>query len=107
MAEGRAAAWTDIERLGTQLETAAANLAEVLRGEQEEAWQAAEDADGAPEPDTIAATLDDAATAVTSSESVATALKICKPKLAQPLLGRAQAAHSRIGDLRDRLRAFF
>ena len=106
MAEGRAAAWTDIERLGTQLETAAANLAEVLRGEQEEAWQAAEDAD-APEPDTIAATLDDATTAVTMSESVATTLKMRKPKLAQPLLNRAQAARVRIADLRDRLRALY
>jgi predicted nucleic acid-binding Zn-ribbon protein len=96
----------DLERIETQLETATANLAEVLRGEQEEAWQAAEDA-AAPEPDTIAATLDDAATAVTMSESLATALKMRKPRLAQPLLNRAQAARVRIADLWDRLRALY
>jgi hypothetical protein len=105
-AEARAAAWADVERIETQLETAAANLAEVLREEQEEAWQAAEDAD-VPEPDTIAATLDDATTAVTRSESVATALKMRKPKLAQPLLNRAQVARVRIADLRERLRVLY
>lgn len=105
-AEARAAAWADVERIETQLETATANLAEVLREEQEEAWQAAEDADP-PEPDTIAATLDDATTAVTMSESVATTLKMRKPKLAQPLLSRAQAARVRIADLWDRLRALY
>lgn len=105
-AEARAAAWADVERIETQLETAAANLAEVLREEQEEAWQAAEDAD-APEPDTIAAALEDATTAVTMSESVATTLKMRKPKLAQPLLNRAQAARVRIADLWDRLRALY
>jgi multidrug resistance efflux pump len=106
-AEAQAAAWADLERIETQLETAEANLAEVLRRELEEALQAADDADDAPEPDTIAATLDDAATAVTRSESVATVLKMRKPKLAQPLLNRAQAARVRIADLRDRLGALY
>lgn len=77
-----------------------------MREEQEEAWQAAEDTD-APEPDAIAATLDDATTVVTMSESVATALKMRKPKLARPLLNRAQAARVRIADLWDRLRALY
>jgi hypothetical protein len=106
-AEARAAAWADLERIETQLETAEANLAEILRGELEEALRAADDADDAPEPDAIAATLDDAATAVTRIESVATALKVRKPKLAQPLLNRAQAARVRIADLRDRLAALY
>jgi hypothetical protein len=106
-AEAQAAAWADLERIEAQLETAEANLAEVLRRELEEALQAADDADDAPEPDTIAATLDDAATAVTRSESVATVLKMRKPKLAQPLLNRAQAARVRIADLRDRLGALY
>ena len=106
LAEAHVAAWADLERLETQLETAAANLAEVLRREQEDAWQAAEDVgDDAPEPDSIAATLDDAASVVTRSESVATALRVRKPKLAESLLSRAQAARVRIGDLRDRLGA--
>lgn len=35
MAEARAAAWADLERLETQLETAAANVAETLRTAQE------------------------------------------------------------------------
>jgi hypothetical protein len=107
LAEAQAAAWADLERLEAQLETAAANLAEVLRGELEEALQAADDADDAPEADMIAVTLDDAATAVTRSESVATALKVRKPKLAQPLLNRAQAVHVRIADLRERLGALY
>jgi len=87
--------------------TAEANLSEILRREQEEAWQAAGDASDAPEADTIAVILDDAATAVTRSESVATALKIRKPKLAEPLLHRAKAARVRIADLRDRLGALY
>jgi signal transduction histidine kinase len=107
LAEAQAAAWADLERLETQLETAEANLAEVLRGEVEEALRAADDADDAPEPDTIAVTLDDAAAAVTRTESVATALKVRKPKFAEPLLNRAQAARVRIADLRDRLRALY
>jgi len=107
LAEAQAAAWADLERLETQLETAEANLSEILRREQEEAWQAAGDASDAPEADTIAVILDDAATAVTRSESVATALKIRKPKLAEPLLHRAKAARVRIADLRDRLGALY
>ena len=62
-AEARAAAWADLERLETQLETAAANLVAILREEQEEALQAVDDAEDAPEPDSIAAALDDAASA--------------------------------------------
>lgn len=105
MAEARAAAWADLERLETQLETAAANVAEVLRTEQEAAWQAASDADDAPDPDTIAETLDDAATAVASAESAATPLNVRKPRLAKPLLDRAQDALARIAELRNRLKA--
>jgi hypothetical protein len=107
LAEAQAAAWADLERLETQLETAAANLAAILREQQEEALQAIDDADEPPEPDAIAAALDDAASAVTESESAATALRVRKPKLAEPLLGRAEAARVRISDLRGRLGALY
>jgi hypothetical protein len=107
LAEAQTAAWVELERLETQLETAAANLVEILHEEQAEAWQAAGDADEALEPDAIAATLDDAASVVTETEWIATALRVRKPKLAEPLLGRAQAARVRISDLRDRLEALY
>ena len=105
MAEARLAAWADLERLETQLETAAANVAETLRTAQEAAWQAASDADDAPEPDAIAETLDDAATAVGDAKSTATTLKRRRPRLADPLLDRAQDALARIAELRNRLDA--
>lgn len=107
IAEARVAALAELERLEIQLETAAANLAEALREEQEEAWRAALDATDAPEPDSIAAVLDDAAAAVTSTETVATALKVRKPKLAKLFLDRAHAAQVRIDELRDRLNALY
>ena len=105
MAEARAAAWADLERLETQLEAAAANVAEIFRATQEDAWQAAGDADDAPDPDAIAETLDGAATAVAGAESVATTLKGRRPRLAKPLLERAQDALARIAELRNRLKA--
>jgi hypothetical protein len=52
LAEAYAVAWTDLERLETQLETAAANLVEALREEQDEAWQAVQEV-SVPAPDTI------------------------------------------------------
>ena len=105
MAEARAAAWADLERLETQLETAAANVAETLRTAQEAGWQAASDADDAPEPDAIAETLGDAATAVGDAESAATTLRGRRPHLAKPLLDRVQDALARIAELRNRLKA--
>jgi hypothetical protein len=105
MAEARVAAWADLERLETQLETAAANVAETLRTAQEAVWQAASDADDAPEPDAIAETLDDAATAVGDAKSTATILRRRRPRLADPLLDRAQDALARIAELRNRLDA--
>jgi hypothetical protein len=103
LAEAQAAAWADLERIQTQLETAAANVAEILRHEQEEAWQAAFDADDAPAPGSISATLDDAMTAVTDSESVAARLEVSRPHLAKPLIGRAREARAHIAELRRRL----
>lgn len=105
VAEARAAAWADLERIEAQLETAEANVAEVLRQEQGEAWQAAIDADDAPAPDSIFATLDDAVTAVIDSESVAARLEASRPHLAMPLIGRAREARVRIAELRERLAA--
>jgi len=105
LAEAKQAAWAELERIETQLETAAANLAEILRGEQDQAWQAAMDADDAPAPDAIAENLDDAMTVVVDSEKVATALKVRRPRLARPFLDRAHAARSRIEELRARLMA--
>ena len=105
--EARVAALAELERLEIQLETAAANLAEALREEQEEAWRTALDTADAPEPDSIAAVLDDAAAAVTSTETVATALKVRKPKLARLFLDRAHTAQVRIDELRDRLNALY
>jgi len=107
LAEAQTAAWAELERIETQLETAAANMVEILREEQAEAWQAAEDADEALEPDAISVTLDDAASAVTESESIATTLRVRKPKLAGPLLSRARAARDRISDLQGRLAALY
>lgn len=107
LAEAREAAFAELERLEVQLETAAANVAEALREEQEGAWRAALDAAESPDPDSIAAVLDDATTAVAGTETVATALKIRKPKLAKPFLDRAQAAHARIDELWDRLNALY
>jgi hypothetical protein len=105
LTEAKQAAWAELERIETQLETAAANLAEILRGEQEQAWQAAMDFDDAPAPDAIAENLDDAIVAVAGSEKVATALKVRRPRLAQPFLDRAHTAKTRIDELRARLTA--
>jgi len=105
LAEARQAAWAELERIETQLETAAANLAEILREEQEQAWQAAMDFDDAPAPEAITENLDDAMAAVAGSEKVATALKVRRPRLAQPLLDRAHVAKTRIDELRARLTA--
>jgi hypothetical protein len=106
-AEARAAALADLERIEMQLETAVANVAEMLRKEQEEAWQAAFDADDAPVADSIAATLDDATAAVTDSESVAAKLKVGRPHLAKPLSSRAREARARIAELWERLAALW
>lgn len=105
LAEAKQAAWAELERIETQLETAAANLAEILWEEQEQAWQAAMDFDDAPAPDAIAENLDDAIAAVAGSEKVATALKVRRPRLAQPFLDRAHAAKTRIDELTARLMA--
>ena len=104
LAEGREALWGEIERIERQLETAAANLAEILE-EEGAVLLAAVDAEQVPDPESISATLDDAMTAVTNSESVATALKVRKPQLAKPYLDRARRARIRIQELRLRLAA--
>ncbi len=103
LAEAKQAAWAELERIEVQLETAAANLAEILREEQEQVWQAAMDFDDAPAPDVIAENLDDAVAAVVGGEKVASALKVRLPRLAQPFLDRAYAAKTRINELRARL----
>jgi hypothetical protein len=105
LAEAEQAAWADIERIETQIETAAANLAEILREELDATLQAIEDAGDSPDPEAIEENLDDAMAAVVGSENVATALKIRRPRLAQPLLDGAQAARGRIAELRARLMA--
>lgn len=105
LAEAKQAAWAELERIEVQLETAAANLAEILREQQEQAWQAAQDFDDAPGPDAIAENIGDAAAAVDGSEKVATALKVGRPRLAQPFLDRAEASRARIRELRQRLLA--
>lgn len=103
VAEARAAAWADLERIETQLETAAASLVEILRHEEEEAWRAVDDTEDAPTLDSISATLGDAMTAVADSESVAAALKVRKPRLAKPFIDRAHQARTQIAELRERL----
>ena len=100
LAELRAAAWADLDRLEIQLATAAANVAEVLLAE-EEAWRTIMDTDDAPAPHAISATLDNAMAAVLRGESVA--LKVRKPRLAESLLERAHEIRDHIAQLRERL----
>lgn len=90
-------------KLEAQLETAAANVADALRIQQEAAWEEAIRVDGAREPEAIAATLDDAADAVARSDSAAAAVKADSSALAKPLLNRAHGCHCRIAGLRHRL----
>ncbi len=103
-AEGREALWGEIERIERQLETAVANLAEILE-EEGAVLLAAVDAEEVPDSESISAALDDAMTAVANSESVATALKVRKPRLAKPYLDRARRARIGIQELRLRLAA--
>jgi hypothetical protein len=102
-AEAQQAAWAELERIQTQLESAEANLAEVLREEEDTALQAVYDTDDAPTPSDIADTLDDALIVVANGESAATALKVRKPRLAKPFLDRVQQARTRVAELRVRL----
>jgi hypothetical protein len=104
LAEAKEALWAEIERIEVQLETAAANLREILR-EEEDVLLAVIDAEDVPDSESISATLDDAMTALTTSESVATALKLRRPHLAKPILVRIHQAHIRIDELRGRLTA--
>ena len=104
-AEAQQAAWAELERIQTQLESAEANLAEVLREEENAALQAIYDTDNAPVPSDIADALDDVLVVVANGESAATALKVRKPQLAKPFLDRARQARTRIAGLRVRLEA--
>jgi len=104
-AEAQEAAWADLERLEIQLETAEANMAEIFRTEQDAAWQAVDFAEGVPDLDAIGVNLEDAEEAVTTSELVATKLKVRRPHLAKPFLDRAQDARGQIATLRRRLTA--
>jgi hypothetical protein len=105
MAEAKRAAWADLERIQVQLETAEANLAEVLRMDEESAWQAVYDTDEAPDPDSISEALNDALAVVADGESVVAALKVRNPHLVGSFLDRVCEARTRIAELRARVEA--
>jgi hypothetical protein len=100
-AESRLAALADLDRLQILLETAEANLIEILQDNLDEALQGVYATDEAPAPDEVSDALDEAAEAVDRGESVA--LKVRRPHLAKPLLTRVQTAQTRIFELRARL----
>jgi hypothetical protein len=104
-AEAAQAALTELERIQAQLETADANLIAILREEWEWAERALDDSEDAPTPYAIAEDLDKAVAAVTEGERAAIVLKVRRPHLAAPLLGRARAAKLCIEGLRARLKA--
>jgi hypothetical protein len=105
LAEAKQGAQEDLDRLELQLRTATSNVEKVLSAEQEAALEAAIDVDGAPEPETLSAALDEAIATVVHGESVAKALKAGRPALAKPFLERASGARMRIGELGSRLTA--
>jgi hypothetical protein len=87
------------------LDTAAANVEEILLAEQEAALEAAVDVDDAPDPPVLAGKLSEATAAVAGSESIAKSVRSGHPGVARPLLDRASSLRTCIGELRDRLTA--
>jgi len=100
-AEQRQAAFTEFDRLRIVLDTADATADEVLAAEQEQALERAADLEDAPGAADIARTLGDADVAAGEARDVAA--KIRRQGIAVPLRTRAQAARSRVSELRERL----
>jgi hypothetical protein len=104
-AEAKQAAHEDLDRLELQLQTACANIDEVLLAKQDDALRAAVEVDDALDPEALVADLDDAAAGVEHGAAVAKTLTPPAPKLAKLLLERASAARTSIEELRGRLAA--
>ncbi len=102
-AEAKQQAQEVLDRLETQLDTAASNVEEVSLAEQERALEAAVAVDDAPAPLVLAGKLSEATAAVTNSESLAKSVRTGHPGIAKPLLGQASKLRTRIAELRSRL----
>lgn len=91
-------------KLFDALETAAANVAEVLRADHEAALEAAVEADdAAPDPLALEEDLDEASASVSQGKSAAKSLWKGHPGAARPLLLRASGLDERVGVLREQL----
>jgi hypothetical protein len=101
--EVRQAALADLDQIQARIEAAEANLDEILKEDMAAALEAVYDSDYAPLPDEISSTLAEAADTADEGASVATTLKVRRPRLAKPFLLRALEAQKRIAELRARL----
>jgi hypothetical protein len=105
IADAKQDALEALDRLEIQLDTAAANVEEVLLAEQEAALEAAITVDDAPDPPVLTSKLNEATAAVASSESLAKSVRAGHPGVAKPLLDQARTLRARIGELRSQLAA--
>lgn len=103
-AEAKQLALKELDRLEIQLITAAANVEEVMR-EQEEALLAAIAVDSAPDPPILTEKLDMASSSVEQANSVAKSIGAGRPGVARPLMEQADKLRKRIGALQVRLAA--
>jgi hypothetical protein len=100
-AEEQQHALAELDRLSLILDTADANLEEVLAAAQDEALERAVELEGAPSQDAIGSVIDEAARVVDKADEVAG--KIRRTGIAGPLKARANTAKAQIAGLRMRL----